>query len=209
MDNIEHIYYINLSHRVDRKEQIEAEFKKLSIPVEKIERIDAIYTKGFGILGCALSHIKVLEIFLESKYKNCLVLEDDFMFTLDINYIKYLVRSFFNKTIPYDILMLSGNVKQKEDTSFHFIKKVKEAQTTSSYIITRDFAPRLLENLRAGANLLKEYKEATGETKHEYCLDIFWQELQPNSNWYILNPKVGIQRESYSDISEHITNYKV
>lgn len=209
MEKIDCFYYINLDHRVDRKEQMEAEFEKVGIPKEKVVRIPGIYTKGFGILGCALSHIKTLETFLDSTYKNCLVCEDDFMFHLDINYIKYLLKMFFQKNIPYDIVMLSGNVKQEEDTSFHFLKKIKEAQTTSSYVITREFAFHLLENLREGAKLLKEYKEATSETKHEYCLDIYWQKLQPQSRWYILSPKIGIQRESYSDIAEHMTNYKV
>ena len=49
----------------------------------------------------------------------------------------------------------------------------------------------------------------TGQRSHEYSNDIYWKRLQPQSNWYILYPKLGFQRESYSDNEEHVTDYKV
>ncbi len=209
MEYIDCFYYINLEHRTDRKEQIESEFAKLGIPKEKIVRIDAHYTKGFGILGCGLSHLKAVETFIQSEYKNCIIFEDDFMFTLDVNYIKYLVKSIFKKNIKYDVVMLGGNLMKSEKTEHDFLNKVIDAQTASSYLITRDFAPKLLETYKESTKLLKEYKEQTGEKKHEYCNDIYWKKLQPESNWYILNPKCGYQRQSYSDNEEHVTDYKV
>jgi hypothetical protein len=209
MDNIDIIYYINLDHRIDRKEQILQELQRMNIPDSKIERIPALYTKGFGILGCGLSHIKALEIFMKSDYKNCLILEDDFMFSVDVNYSNFLLTTFFKKNPTFDVCMLSGNLMKSQETVSPFIKKVIDVQTTSSYIITKKFAPILISNLYESTRLLADWKNKIAETKHEYCLDIYWKTLQPQSEWYILHPKIGFQRESYSDISNHITDYKV
>ena len=97
MENIDCVYYINLDHRLDRKESIEKELDKLGVPAEKRVRIPGIYNKNFGILGCGLSHKKALETFVASNHKTCLLFEDDFQFTLDMNYVKYLLRSVFEQ----------------------------------------------------------------------------------------------------------------
>jgi hypothetical protein len=49
------------------------------------------------------------------------------------------------------------------------------------------------------------------ETKNTdiYSLDIYWKKLQPISNWYCLNPKIGKQMESYSDIEQRVTTYNL
>ena len=131
MENIDIIYYINLDHRIDRNTEILSELRKMNISNLKIQRIPAIYTKGFGILGCGLSHLKAVETFMKSEYKNCLILEDDFMFSLDTNYSNFLLNTFFKKLPIFDICMLAGNLMKSEETSLPFIKKVIDAQTAS------------------------------------------------------------------------------
>jgi glycosyl transferase, family 25 len=209
MENIDCVYYINLDHRTDRKEQFEAEMGKLGVPSSKLQRISGIYTKEFGILGCGLSHKKALETFLASPHTNCLIFEDDFVFTLDMNYVLYLLRSLFDKQVPYDLVMLAGNFFQTERTQWPFLHRVLDGQTASGFLITREFAPKLIQCLDESTTLLKEWHAKTGEKKHEYCNDIYWKKLQPISRWYSLHPKSGLQRESYSDNEYKITNYGV
>ena len=209
MDKIGCIYYINLEHRTDRKEQFLKEMEKLGIPETKLVRIDAIRTEGFGILGCGLSHKKALTTFLESEHKNCIIFEDDFIFTLDMNYTHFLLRKIFEENILFDVVMLAGKLMDEKDTQFSFLKKVIDGQTASAYLITREFAPKLVELLTESTKLLDDWHKKTGERKHEYCNDIYWKKLQPESNWYRLFPKLGIQRESYSDNDLRITNYRV
>ncbi len=209
MDLVDHVYYINLDHRTDRKEQIESEFQKVGIPANKITRISGIYKKEFGILGCGLSHKKALETFLASPYKNCMIFEDDFTFTLDFHYCQYLIRQVFHQDIPYDLVMLAGNIFSSEPSPWPFLKKVKNGQTASAFLITKDFAPQLIHALEESTKLLEDYWKETGQKKHEYCNDIYWKKLQPQSNWFIVHPKMGIQRESYSDNEYKVTNYGV
>jgi hypothetical protein len=94
-------YYINLEHRLDRKEEILGEMSRIGFPMEKVERIDAVYDKDRGHLGCSKSHIKTLERFIASGHSNCIVLEDDFEF---VNPETALVKinDVFDKQIQFD-----------------------------------------------------------------------------------------------------------
>jgi GR25 family glycosyltransferase involved in LPS biosynthesis len=208
MDNIDVIYYINLDHRIDRNEQLLQELQKMNIPTSKIIRIPGIYTKGFGVLGCGLSHLKALELFMISDYSNCLILEDDFMFSHDLNHTNLLLEIFF-KTMPiFDVCMLAAIIDIPcKDTISPYIKKVIGARTASAYIVSRNFAPVLIQLIRDSTKLLDYVKKVTGQKAISYCHDMFWKRLQPQSNWYILNPKLGVQRESYSDIEECIIDH--
>jgi hypothetical protein len=209
MDFIDCVYYINLDHRTDRKDQIESELDKLGVPQTKRVRVPGIYNKEFGILGCGLSHKKALETFLASPHQNCLIFEDDFQITLDIYYANYLLRSIFEEKVEYDIVMLAGNLFQTQKTQWPSLQKVLDGQTASGFLITKSFAPKLVQALTESTALLEDWYHKTGEKKHEYCNDIYWKKLQPDSNWFVVHPKIGLQRESYSDNEYKVTSYGV
>jgi GR25 family glycosyltransferase involved in LPS biosynthesis len=208
MEFIDHIYFINLDHRTDRLQQFQEEIQKLA-PLNKVERIQAVHKPELGGLGCSLSHVKTLETFLKSEYKNCLVFEDDFMISRDIHYCKFLLKHLFTEKINFDMVMLAGNILNQTATSSPFVHKVLDGQTSSAYLITKDFAKILHANLAKGASLLEQWYTEHKEKKHEYCLDIYWKQLQPTYNWFVFHPKIGIQREGYSDIENKVTDYGV
>ena len=76
---IEHIFYINLEHRTDRRAEIESELDAYGL---KYERFNAFYTPPDGFIGCAQSHLAVLKLARERGYKNILIVEDDFKFVV-------------------------------------------------------------------------------------------------------------------------------
>jgi len=207
MDNIDCIYYINLEHRTDRKEQFLNEMKVLGVPDSKIVRIEGVYTKNCGAVGCGYSHIKALTAFIESGHKNCIIFEDDFKITLDINYTKYLLRKVFEKNIPFDVFMLAGNIHKAESTERIHIYKAHKVCTTSAYIITREFARILKELWLEYVPLLEEEYNKSGTILSDYCIDLVWTRIQPQYRWYIFIPRIGKQRESYSDIENKIVTY--
>lgn len=209
MEHIDVVYYINLDHRTDRKELFEKEMEAMGIPSSKVIRISGIYNKDFGILGCGLSHKKTLETFLDSSHKNALIFEDDFQRTLDVNYLQYLLKSVFEQAVPFDLVMLAGNLMKTESTEWPFLQRVLDGQTASAFLLTKEFAPKLIQCLEESTKLLEEWYRKTGERKHEYCNDIYWKKLQPVSRWYSFYPRIGIQRESYSDNEYRVTNYGV
>jgi len=198
----DHIYYINLDHRIDRNEDFLMSMKTLGIPNEQITRVSAIYNEERGALGCSQSHAKAIKLFLDSPYQRCIIFEDDFIPK------KEEWETFFEKMKAYpnegwDLIQLSGNILQSSETSIPFLRKAFHVQTSSSYLLQKRFASILLENIEEGAKAL--------EAKYDdsFCIDIYWLSLQAKSLWFISEPVLGYQRESYSDILKRITKYGV
>ncbi len=208
MEHIGCVYYINLDHRTDRKEEIEKELDTVGL-LSKSIRIPGVYISELGILGCACAHINAIESFLKSEHTTCIILEDDFTFQIDKDYMEFLFNGVFTNKIGFDCILLGGNILEATQTEWPFLHKVQDAQTTSGYLLSKAFAPILLQNLYQSAYLLYDYYTKTGEKKHEYCLDIYLKQLQSQFHWFVINPKVGIQRESYSDNECKVTHYGV
>ena len=205
LNNFDIVYYINLEYRTDRYEHINKELSKTNIDSNKINKINGVYIKDFGILGCAKSHILALEQFLATpdNIQTCIIFEDDFTFTKSLDEINELINNFFNNIKEYDVLMLASNTIQEEETEYSFITKIINAQTLSGYSVSKKFANTLLNNYKSSVQIL----EYIGYKVHNYCFDIFMKQLQPISQWYCLNPKIGKQIKSYSDIENQIVNY--
>jgi GR25 family glycosyltransferase involved in LPS biosynthesis len=178
------------------------QLKQINYPEHKIIRVSAIKT-DFGGLGCAHSHIKALEQFLESGKDRCIILEDDFTFYNDKDhFFKSIIR---DEVLPenWDLIMLSSNTIKEISFSNDFNKCI-EAQTTSGYMVHKKFAQILLQNFKESESHL-----SSGHSYETYAIDQYWKRLQSHSNWFICQPKIGYQIESYSDITNSIVNYKL
>jgi len=211
MNHFDIIYIINLKHRTDRLEQIMNDLKVMEVDEKKIRRINAIYDKEFGALGCAQSHRLALSMFLKDKEaKNCLILEDDFMFSRDKTYVDATLTEVFESLKKWDVLMLSGNLvsidARRENEKY---VKVYDAQTTSGYAVTKEFAPKLVECFKKSEENMKKFFKVYHENliKHNFAIDMSWKTLQPASNWYSIFPCIGKQRDGYSDIEKREVKY--
>jgi glycosyl transferase family 25 len=189
---VEHVVYINLDHRTDRRIQIESELTQ-KFPVEKIQRFSAIRHDHGGI-GCTRSHIAVLEMAIEKGWKNYLVVEDDAIFS---NFAKSypLLEKLVEK--QFDVITL-GTSHAKYTPEFKLIS----GQSGTAYIVQNHYYQTLLDNFRDSLNgfLL------TGNYPM-YALDQYWKRIQPRDNWYCVIPSLMIQRPSFSDIERRNTDY--
>ena len=210
-DNIDIIYYINLDHRKDRNNEILEELHRMGVPDSKILRISGIYKEGQGDWGCSLSHLKIIQDFNRSNYKNCIIFEDDFTFQTNLIDVNNIFNKFFNAEINYDVCLLSGYVGNTKKTEYPFIIKINNTQTTSGYMVNKKYSEILLKNYEEGTKLIEEsYQKGKGDDiQGQYCVDQYWKRLQDLDNWYIFNPIIGIQRDSFSDIQGGFVSYKM
>ena len=189
MDQIEKVVYINLEHRTDRKQQIERELSVF--PSEKVVRFNAVYEKDRGHVGCSRSHIAVLEMAIQNKWKNILIVEDDMVwneFEKGILILKQL------STKNPDVIMLGGYGVSMATGTY----RLRKANTTVAYLVFDKYYQTLLSNFREGALLLeRNYARLT-----PYAIDQYWHRLQERDNWYIIYPGLCYQREGYSDIEQ-------
>ena len=212
MQNIDCIYYINLTHRKDRNKEFIECMSDLDVPSNKLQRINAIYNPSFGALGCVNSHILALETFISSGLNICIVFEDDFIYKNKESFWSDISKA-FDTNLPFDIIQLSYNDIYRPDkyfivnnTEYPFLKKVEKTLCASSYIITKEFAPKLLENFKESSELLSTYGFNDNAPN---ALDVHWHTIQSKYNWYIIYPSIGFQRASYSDICKTHTSYGV
>jgi len=208
MNKIDYIYYIILEHRTDRNDEFLLEMEKLGIPNTRFQRIEAVYLEGRGHLGCTASHIKTIETFLASSFQTCLVCEDDFSVCNPESFWKVIDET-LQKLPNFDVFMISHNIQDAVKTEFDEIKKVKKSYTSCGYILTRKFAPKLLENLKDGFVLAVNEESETRRKANDYCLDVHWSNLMKESNWYAIIPALVKQRPSFSDIDGIFTNHGV
>jgi len=195
MESIDAVLYINLEHRKDRNEHILHEIHKITH--KNIHRIDAV-KRDNGVLGCGLSHIKALEYALEHEWKTVLILEDDFTFK-SISIDDHIALLF---NYDFDVSLLSHNVLRYSDTDNDFVKRVIYSQTTSSYIIKRDYIPVLLQNMRKAMKDMEKNGRRT-----ENCIDIHWVPLMLKDKWYASYPEIGYQYGNHSDIEQGFREY--
>ncbi len=191
--------YINLEHRTDRLVHVISEMQKMGISAS---RFNAIKTTD-GAIGCTMSHIKCLEMAIESNPPYIFICEDDIQF-LDPSLFKANLQRFLDTELPWDVIIVSGNVCPPYNNVDDFALKVSNCQTTTGYIVAQHYYETLLNNYKEGVRkLLLEPKN-----KRQYAIDIWWKQLQAVGNWYMIVPPTVVQLEGFSDVESRFTNYK-
>jgi len=203
-DRIDKTLVINLESRADRLANVSAVLA--SMGVSDFDVVKAI-PHSCGALGCALSHAMAVKMCTDSNAATCLVLEDDFELTVDPDDARALVDRLFDE-VPeggWDVVFLSSNVIVDRDSSYTMLRRIVDAQTTSAYIVSKYYAPKLLDACIKSACLLNEF----GCKRTQFAVDIFSKALQPFDRWFVFHPKLGKQRKDFSDIEKQTVDYNV
>jgi GR25 family glycosyltransferase involved in LPS biosynthesis len=196
---LEHIFYINLEHRNDRKIHVEKQLNKIGL---KGERFNAIKMKD-GRVGCTLSHIKCLENAIERNLDHIFICEDDITFTKP-NVLKKNLDKFLNDDkISWDVCIIGGNNLPPYEKIAPYCIKISRCQTTTGYIVKNHYFKTLLENYKMG--LLKLMKNPNNH--FYFAIDKYWFQLQEKDNWYLIVPLTVVQLEGFSDIEQREINY--
>ena len=126
--------------------------------------------------------------------KSVVVLEDDFVFTLDKNTIENKINHFLNKYTNFDIIQLTTVHNELKDIEDTHIKKVNSAVTSSGYIILNHFFDTVIKDLKEALQKMEkemeEFDKKNGKklkkTETIYALDQHWNTLQKNRNGIFL-----------------------
>ena len=200
MEKINICYYINLNHRTDRKKYVEEQLSHIEIPYE---RIQGIHHEN-GAIGCSISHINCLMKAIENNYECIMIVEDDITF-LNATLFKEQLSNFMNNDFDtFDVLLLGGNNIPPYKKVNDYCIKISRCQTTTGYIVHKNYYEILINNFKEGLLLLSKYPNL----KQQYAIDKYWLKLQKKGNWFLLSPITVIQKPNdYSDIEEKITDY--
>lgn len=205
MEYLNHVIYINLDSRQDRRNEIEKELNKLNL-YSISERFSAISTPHSGIIGCGYSHLGALKLAKERRYKNVLILEDDFESLVSRDYFDAALKTLFrdihinnNNKLSFfpkiDVCMLSHIIQKCEPIKdISYICKVINGQTASGYIVFEHYYQTLIDLYSWAIPMLEQTNE-----HWLYANDHVWKQLQPKDNWVYFTKRLGKQRDGYSD----------
>ncbi len=189
-DFFDKIYCINLDERVDRWESAKKEM--IETEIQNVKRISAIKNK-IGHLGCRDSHIEVIKDAKNNGYKKILIFEDDFVF---INKDKELINNILkqlNKT-DWELFYFGATVHLYDGKLIKVdenLVRTNFAYTTHAYAVNSTVFDFIIEN-----------------AKNYDVIDVFYNNhIVKNNKSFISNPMICLQRESYSDVENKLTNY--
>lgn len=192
--------YINLEHRRDRKQHIEEQLKAF-YPKAEPRRLDAI-RDTYGHLGCALSHVKLIDEALadESKPEYVCVFEDDALFINPSKTLQNLKRV-IKQEYPWDVILLGCAARKSTpiDTNVH---RVSSASATHAFIVRRSFLPVLRKCFTESADMLRRRVN-----EQKACIDQHWKTLMDKYTFLTFVPMDVKQLPNQSDISNGFTDY--
>ncbi len=198
LDLFDEIFFINLDHRKDRKDYLLKQLSKLKVKKDKIKRISAIFDPLNGHRGCALSHIKALNLAIEKNLNNVLILEDDCMFLQNKENFDKLIKYFFDTIDEWDVFYLDLCAKDAQKTKYKGIKKVLKSLRTHAYAVNKHYMMTLKKCFEEAYLLLKN--ELFFSQTLSLAIDRYWHRLQRKDKWYMLDAALTKQAYSYSDI---------
>ena len=198
--DITNVFYINLDSRIDRKNHVESQL--ISLGLINIQRFSAIKLAN-GALGCSMSHLKCLQQAKERNMDHILICEDDITFLDPPLFIKQMNICLSNNK-EWDVILLAGNNVPPYKIIDESCVQVSHCQTTTGYLVRKQYYDILINNIREGINYLiqKDLKDA-----FNYAIDKYWLCLQKEYVWLLIVPLSVSQREDYSDIEGKHTNY--
>lgn len=201
-DQFDAFLYINLDERVDRKDRLMEELRRMNVPEERVIRIPGVRHKN-GALGCTTAHRNALRYARSQGYQRILVFEDDFVFKQTVEKTHETLSKVFDLHVIWDVLMLSAFVRDFQPTCVEFLVKAMEVQTASGYAVQEPFLSRLETCFEEAVVHLE-----SGQAPDVFTCDQYWKSLQPHSNWFVLRPVLGYQGETFSDIEQKVTQYE-
>lgn len=207
MDYLEHIdkiIYINLDKRADRCAEIESEFVRMGIPVDKVIRFSAI-EKSMPNAGCNLSHAGALRLAAKLGLRNCLILEDDFNFIEDAGEVQRKLSEFFSEATgpkEWDIVQLAHYVYEGKAWS-PTLGVARRASNAAGYLVNSHMFEPLAETIEAAASGL----EKTGQ-HWVYQNDVVWCRHMAAGRWFYFLEPLGYQRTSFSNLAGQVVTHK-
>lgn len=192
MDKINKFFYINLSERIDRKELIEKELKKLGINEDKIFRFNAI-RDSYGALGCAKSHFNLVKSFLESDDKIWSIMEDDITFLTNREIIDIYVNEYLEDNNAH---FFNGSVTFLQKTNYSKnLDRIKVGYCAAWYILKKEHSSIIFDSMKESViGLLKRKKF------EDHACDVVWRKYYHTHNFVTPKKLLAVQRPNISDI---------
>ena len=196
--HIEHVIYINLDSRPDRKAQIEKELQIFD--KSQIHRIPGIVPEiqdtKHKTLALAKAHLNAIKHARDAGWKNTLFVEDDAVWT-NIEKAYPIFERLLKQ--PYDAIMLGGHAPQYNSNTF----RVKQATGGTAYFLKNSHFNIIIQKIE---EMIFKCNPTTSTGLVSVDMVVF-RELQRDYKWFIVVPGLMKQLAGHSDRTGVYTDY--
>jgi GR25 family glycosyltransferase involved in LPS biosynthesis len=190
------IFYINLSRRTDRLQSIQTECAKYNIRATHFNAIDGNLLNykidssiSNGQIGCLSSHIEIIKICKDNKYKKIMILEDDVIFKNNIKHISHYINRL---PVNWDMFYLTGNNLFGLKPINNLIYRTNGTLSTAAYMIRSSIFNQILD---------------IANNTIEHPIDTYYAKMHQYINAYVGVPSLAYQMAGFSDIENTYVNY--
>jgi len=132
-------------------------------------------------------------------------MEDDFVILNEAHFAQFVEDLEKINESNWDIIVLTPRGDRTEGTvemANHHFHRIRNNQTTTGYIVKREFAAILFQNIKEGIEQVKQ-----GIPLEECAIDQYWKRLQDSHSFYYYERIYGGQLEGFSSIENRNVNY--
>ncbi len=198
---------INLPERLDRRTETIQEFKRIGWPIQnnKINFFNATRpteAAGFpsiGARGCLLSHLNAIKKAKNDGCSNILILEDDISFLSNINSITNEILKLLPNT-NWGFLYLGHEYTSALQPTEILVKITTPLPLTHCYAVNSIIFDKFIAFLEE-LQTRKPGDPLGGPMHYDAAISTF-RIQNPDINTYIVNPSLGYQRSSRTDLRE-------
>lgn len=186
----EKIVYIKAPGTPSEEELFSFNINRLKIPEDKTINFNAIQTDIIGA-DHMLSHIAVLQMAREKKWKNVLIIEDDVSFVQSIENDKqcndFLL---LLKNVKWDVAILSANYQKTSSLIKNSCYlKIYAAQMMGAYAVNENYYDTLIANYAPAFD-----NQTKNIIQDEYSIDVYWNKLMPQHRWIGIWPCAAFKK---------------
>lgn len=195
---VEQCSFINLDRRIDRKRRIEEGLQSADVQCNRMQAVDAKTSQILPVDACRRSHINALQKLAASNATYGLILEDDAQWQVERSALQGHLCNIHNHIKEHPVILLACNLDGHSlghTLENAWLRSTGNCQTSSAYVVRRDYAQRLLRLFR--------------DQDPTSAIDQTWKSLQVHDNWAMTWPVLVKQAEGYSDIQGANENYGV
>lgn len=209
--------FVNLDHRQDRRDRMEATLGKVGIKATRTRgilpgeyrgpehKVSVMRKRTPGAIGCHFAQVSIM-IEADRHCQHAFVMEDDLIFCSDFHQRMSIIEDFTAKN-EWDVIWLGGTFhvnppwwhkntlgRDAETTSNPYIMRTYGAFCTYAYIVNQKSLSKIIQLLDEGVH-------------RSMGIDWLFIQLQPQLNTFAFVPGCVTQYDNMSDIGTGMTTF--
>ena len=196
-DSVDIIYILNLEERVDRYYETLVSLAQVHAPLQKIHHYKAKRDESMSpYAGATKNHLDVMVHFDQHpELKQCLILEDDIVFTSDVKRVWSSVTEFFKRQYDYTLCFLAiSRIGHREPFDDLLSRSRQGCTTSSAYFLRKPTSRDVLRVVQDGFNIIVKGQDPS----YTGVIDQYWCSHLPLIQFF--KDKLAFQRPSYSNL---------